>query len=222
MPLIFMKNLDQFRATFPSPQQRMDKLVPRIEQARAQLSTLTPDEIVQRSGCVLAEDGRYQLDFMGRAYAIDQAFVVCRADTHDEAPAFIQSIILMYLATADGTPPFEHWISFHELPDGQFYEQAFRGYSGEELIRGLQGDVEAFKHAALKLYGKSIGLGDAAFAFRVLPHLQIAVVMYAGDEDFPAQARVLFEATAPHYLSTDGLAILGGQLVGQIIRAARA
>ena len=46
--------------------------------------------------------------------------------------------------------------------------------------------------------------------------------MYAGDEDFPAQARVLFEATAPHYLSTDGLAILGGQLVGQIIKAAKA
>ncbi|MBP7690073.1 MAG: DUF3786 domain-containing protein [Thermoflexales bacterium] len=216
-----MKNLDQFRATFPSPQQRMDKLVPRIEEARNRLGALTPAELVERSGCALAADGRYQLDFAGRAYTIDQAFVVRRADTGDEAPAFIQSIILMYLATADGTPPFEHWISFHELPDGQFYEQAFRGYSGEELIRGLHGDVDAFKRAAEILHGEAIGLGDAAFAFRVLPRLQIAVVMYAGDEDFPAQARVLFEATAPHYLSTDGLAILGGQLVGQIIKAAR-
>ncbi len=217
-----MKNLDQFRATFPSPQQRMDKLVPRIEQARNQLNTLTPVEIVERSGCALGEDEHYRLDFMGREYVIDPAFVVRRADTADDAPAFIQSIILMYLATADGTPPFEHWISFHELPDGQFYELAFRGYSGVELIRGLQGDIEAFKRAAARLHGKSIGLGDAAFAFRVLPHVQIAVVMYAGDEDFPAQARVLFEVTAPHYLSTDGLAILGGQLVGQIIKAARA
>ena len=216
-----MKNLDQFRATFPSPQQRMDKLVPRIEEARNRLGALTPAELVERSGCTFAADGRYQLDFAGRAYTIDQAFVVRRADTGDEAPAFIQSIILMYLATADGTPPFEHWISFHELPDGQFYEQAFRGYSGEELIRGLHGDVDAFKRAAALLHGEAIGLGDAAFAFRVLPRLQIAVVMYAGDEDFPAQARVLFEATAPHYLSTDGLAILGGQLVGQIIKAAR-
>ena len=217
-----MKNLDQFTATFPTTQQRMDKLVPRIEEARSRLSALTPEEIVERSGCVLTEDGRYQLDFAGRAYTIDQAFIVRRADTGDEAASFIQSIILMYLVTADGTPPFDHWISFHELPDGQFYEQAFRGYSGEELVRGLQGDVEAFQRASLKLNGESIGLGDAAFAFRILPRLRLAAVMYAGDEDFPAQARVLFEATAPHYLSTDGLAILGGQLVGQIIKAAKA
>lgn len=215
-----MKNLDQFRATFPSAQQRMDKLVPRIEEARNTLQTRAPEEIVERSGCTLTENGQYQLDFMGRAYAIDQLFVVRRADTGDEAPAFIQSIILMYLATADGTPPFEHWISFHELPDGQFYEQAFRGYSGEELVRGLNGDLAAFQHASLKLHGEPIGLGDAAFVFRILPRLRFVAVMYAGDEDFPAQARVLFEATAPHYLSTDGLAILGGQLVGQIVKAA--
>jgi hypothetical protein len=217
-----MKNLDQFTATFPTTQQRMDKLVPRIEEARSRLSALTPEEIVERSGCTFDADRRYRLDFASRAYTIDQTFIVRRADTGDEAASFIQSIILMYLATADGTPPFDHWISFHELPDGQFYEQAFRGYSGEELVRGLQGDVEAFQRASLKLNGESIGLGDAAFAFRILPRLRLAAVMYAGDEDFPAQARVLFEATAPHYLSTDGLAILGGQLVSQIIKAARA
>lgn len=200
----------------------MDKLVPRIEEARNALGALTPEAIVERSGCVLSEGGQYQLDFMGRAYLIDGNFVVRRADTGDEAAAFMQSIILMYLATADGTPPFAHWISFHELPDGQFYEQAFRGYSGEELVRGLNGDLEAFQRASLKLHGEPIGLGDAAFVFRVLPRLRFVVVMYAGDDDFPAQARVLFEATAPHYLSTDGLAILGGQLVGQIIKTAKA
>ncbi|MBI5564203.1 MAG: DUF3786 domain-containing protein [Chloroflexi bacterium] len=216
-----MKNLDQFRATFPSPQQRMDKLVPRIEEARSRLGALTPEEIVARSGCTFEGDGRYRLEFAGRMYAIDQSFTVRRADTGDEAASFTQSIILMYLATADGTPSFAHWISFHELPDGQFYEQAFRGYSGEELIRGLQSNLEAFQRAALKLNGESIGLGDAAFVFRILPRLRLAVVMYAGDEDFPAQARVLFEATAPRYLSTDGLAILGGQLVGQIVKAAK-
>lgn len=215
-----MKNLDQLRATFPNAQQRMDKLLPRIEGAKAKLSTLGRDEIVERSGCSLDADGHYRLEFMGRVYTIDPAFVVRRVDTGDEAATFIQSIILMYLATADGTPPFAHWISFHELPDGQFYEQAFRGYSGEELVRGLNGDLAAFKRAAAQLHGEPIGLGEAAFAFRVLPRLRLAIVMYAGDEDFPAQARVLFEATAPHYLSTDGLAILGGQLVAQIVKAA--
>jgi Domain of unknown function (DUF3786) len=54
----------------------------------------------------------------------------------------------------------------------------------------------------------------------VLPRLQLAIVWWAGDEDFPPQARVLFEDTAPHYMSTAGLAILGSQLVGQLLKAA--
>jgi len=217
-----MPTFAQFRASFPSAQQRLDKLQPLIEAARRQLRTLERAAIVERSGCTLDANGHYRLDFMGRAYTIDQAFTVRRADPGDETAAFIQSLILTYLATADGTPPFEHWISFHELPDGTFYEQAFRSYSGEELVRGLRGDLAAFRRAARQLRGTPIGLGDAGFAFRVLPRLQLASVLYAGDEDFPAQARVLFEATAPHYFSTEGLAILGGQLVGQIIKAAKA
>lgn len=216
-----MKNLEQFRASFPTAQQRMDKLAPRIEAARHTLGALTSQDIASRSGCAIDADGSYRLDFMGRAYTIDETFSVRHTETGHAAATFIESIILMYLATADGTPPIDQWISFHDLPDGQFYEQAFRGYSGEELVRGLQGDVAAFQRAAVQLHAEPIGLGEAAFAFRVLPRLRLAIVMYAGDEDFSAQARVLFEATAPHYLSTDGLAILGGQLVNLILKAAQ-
>jgi hypothetical protein len=46
--------------------------------------------------------------------------------------------------------------------------------------------------------------------------------MWAGDDEFPAQAQVLFQESAPHYLITDGLAILGSLLIGQIAKAAKA
>ena len=42
-----------------------------------------------------------------------------------------------------------------------------------------------------------------------LPGIALAVVYWRGDDEFDAEARVLFDAAAPHYLSTDGLAILG-------------
>jgi hypothetical protein len=46
-------------------------------------------------------------------------------------------------------------------------------------------------------------------------------VYWEGDEEFPSQARVLFEDTAARYMPTDGLAILGSQLVGRMLKAAR-
>jgi hypothetical protein len=56
----------------------------------------------------------------------------------------------------------------------------------------------------------------------VLPRLKLAVVMWSGDEEFPPQAHVLFQETAPHYLMTEGLAIVGSLLIGQIVKAAKA
>jgi hypothetical protein len=217
-----MPTLDQFRASLLDGQARLNKLLPRIEEARAKLRTQSLADIAARSGCSLGEAGQLGLEFMERSYIItSHDFIAHRADDFEAASNFIQSILLVYLATADGTPPVEHWISFHELPDGAFYEPAFRSYSGEELVRGLNGDVTAFRHAAEALHAETLNLGDAAYVFRVLPRLKLAIAMWAGDEDFPAQARVLFEATAPHYLSTDGLAILGGQLIGHMLKAVR-
>ena len=62
-------------------------------------------------------------------------------------------------------------------------------------------------------------LGDAGFAFRVLPRVVIVAVYWLGDEDFSSRASILFDANVHHYMVTDGLAILGSQLVGRILAA---
>jgi hypothetical protein len=79
----------------------------------------------------------------------------------------------------------------------------------------------AFKQASEKLRGAPLAIGDAGYVFQVLPRLKLAVVMWSGDDEFPAQAQVLFQETAPHYLMTEGLAIVGSLLIGQIVKAAK-
>ncbi len=213
--------MDRFRASLPTTQQRLDKLRPRLEEARTKLRTIRPDVIATNSGCQIDHDGNFRMDFMGREYVITlDDLNVQQAGAREDASSLVQSVILTYLATADGTPPGNQWISFRDLPNGLFYEQAFHSYSGAELMRGLHGDIEAFKRAAQALQGEAITVGEAGYAFRVLPRLRLAIALWGGDEDFPVQARVLFEDTAPHYMVTDGLAILGGQLVGHLLKAA--
>jgi hypothetical protein len=76
------------------------------------------------------------------------------------------------------------------------------------------------RRAAEKLGGKPLEIGDVGYAFGVFPHLRMALTYWEGDDEFPSQARVLFEDTASHYMCTDGLAILGSQLVGRLLKAA--
>jgi hypothetical protein len=214
----------------PKLQEWYDKLAPVVEEAQATLRQVKPSKLVLRSGCEQDADGNFRLSFFWREYVVSgDDFAVRRADTGGETSSFIQSIVLTYLATADGTTPSNRWIGFRELPDGMFYAQAFQGYSGGRLVRELEGfgasaqpsgSVEILRRAAERLGGEPLAMGDAGYTFTVLPRVRLALVYWKGDEEFPSQARVLFEDSASHYLSTDGLAILGSQLVGKVLKAA--
>jgi len=206
----------------PQLQQWFDRLAPVVKEARAALRRLKPGKLALHSGCEQDEDSDFRLAFFWQEYVIaGRDFTVRRADTGEEPSSFIQSIILTYLVTADGTTPSSRWVGFRELPDGLFYVQAFQGYTGDRLVRELGGGIEAFRRAGERLGGGPLEIGDAGYVFRVLPRVHLGLVYWEGDEEFPSQARVLFEDTAAHYMPTDGLAILGSQLVGRMLKAAQ-
>lgn len=206
----------------PQLQEWFDRLAPVVEEAQAALSRIKPGKLALRSGCERDADGNFRLTFFWEEHVISaDDFAVRRADTDKELSSFTQSLLLTYLVTADGTTPSSRWIGFRELPDGMFYVQAFQGYSGGRLARELPGGIEAFRRAAEALGGEPLAIGDAGYAFTVLPRVHLGLVYWEGDEEFPSQARVLFEDTAARYLPTDGLAILGSQLVGRLLKAAR-
>ena len=142
----------------------------------------------------------------------------------NEAPVMTQGLLTAYLITAKGIERANQWIVFRELPNGLFYHQAFDGYTGKVLARALGEDLGAFKRGAKAVGGFSLsGFGDAAFEFRALPRLWLAIAYWLGDAEdgFPPRAQVLFDRAASSYLITDGLAIVGSHLVRQIMRAAQ-
>ncbi len=76
--------------------------------------------------------------------------------------------------------------------------------------------------AARRVGGVPIAVGDAAYAFDVLPRIRLAMAVYLGDEELPPAVRLLYDASAGHYLPTEDLAVLGGMLVGRLIAGAKA
>lgn len=196
-----------------------DKLRAQVNALRAALRERAPRELALRSGAEL-EERFLRVKFFGEPYRITfPDFEVSREATNQACSAYRAALFLFYLQTADGAPFAGKWIALRELPDGLFYHQAYQGYSGNRLARSIGNRVEAFARAAEKLGGQKLALGDAAYAFDALPRVRVAVVYYAGDDDFPATANVLFDESASHYLPTDGLAQLGSALVDRLIAA---
>lgn len=138
--------------------------------------------------------------------------------TQKNLPEFSQTMILYYLSLADGAPLTGRWISFSELPDGKFYQRAFQGYTGQELTREIGNSSVGFAKAAEALNAQKGAIGNASYIFQALPRVPLLIAHWQGDEDFPASFQVLFDESVPHYLPTDGCAILGSTLTRKLIK----
>jgi hypothetical protein len=134
-------------------------------------------------------------------------------------PTFDVAMVIYYLHTADGTAMADRWIGFRELPSGAFYNQAFQGYAGNRLAKAFGDMPDKFDEAARALDGWELpALAEHAFAFQPFPRIRLAATLWPGDEEFLTKASILFDASASHYMVTDGLALLGSGLTGRLIK----
>ncbi|MBE0635593.1 DUF3786 domain-containing protein [Candidatus Bipolaricaulota bacterium] len=205
----------------PAKDQWRQSIRPRIEAARELLKKLPIDDLVLASGGRFQED-HLELSLFDTPLAVSiPDFAVTEADGR-VCREKTQILLLDYLVRAgraqtsppssEATPVSRRWIGFQELPDGAFYVKAFRSYTSDVLVSGLNGDTDAFRQAVDHFGGEPFSLGDAAASFRALPSICLAVVWWAGDDEFPANASVLFDRAASRALPIDGLAALGSRL----------
>jgi hypothetical protein len=201
-----------------------DRFTRRIDELRGALLGADPYLLADHTRAVyqsLSEGrGEFRLAVWERQVAVSfPEFVARDISTQKASGPMEQALLLYYFNIADGVPLARRWISFSELPDGRFYNQAFQGYTGRYLARTFENKQQAFEQAAKSLGGEAYSLGDAAFGFWALPCVPLMVVFWRGDDEFPSSVQILFNASASHYLPTDAYAILGSALTRRLSTA---
>lgn len=199
-------------------------LAQRVSEIRDELRGWDTAVLSHNTGALYTEtgpgQGEFRLPFWGRGIVLTwPGFMGRDVQSGELLPTFSMAVLAYYFLLAQDVPLTGKWVAFTELPDGQFYTQAFQGYTGQELVKTFGNDIAAFTLAAEQLGGRPEPLGDAAFSFRVLPKVSLLAVGWLGDEDFPPSYRVLFDTAVSHHLSTDACAILGSTLTRRLIKA---
>jgi len=191
-----------------------------LERARADWVAADPAISAALAGCSYTSEG-IAVPFFGSPHLVTHpAGEVISQPGPKAKPAHPSVAILMlhYLATADGMRPADRWVSFRELPDGLFYAQAFAGHAEGLLAERFGVALDRFRRRCEELGGSPLNLADASFRFQALPRLAMAALLWEGDEEFPAQARILFDASAGHYLPTEDLSGTGDWLAHRLTR----
>jgi len=62
-------------------------------------------------------------------------------------------------------------------------------------------------------------MADASFVFNITPRIPIAVLFWDGDDEFPTDAKILFDKTIIKHLSADIIYTLAVDICSRISRA---
>ncbi len=191
-----------------------------LEKALEEMKDIVPYAVASKSGCDF-DGGRFRIPFFNRVFLVSHPDVgVDEEGSGAKVPQYIEIILLHYLLQADGTALADQWIAYRQLPGANLFERRFQQMAMIPLRRIFGDDVEAFRRAGEAVGGDPMSrTGDAAFRFRALPRVPMGCIFYQGEEGIPSSINLLFDASAPNYLPTEDLSLLGVYLVGALRKA---
>jgi hypothetical protein len=180
---------------------------------------IDPEEAASRSGAIYDSlNRRFEIRYYGKLYMVDREGKVWQTDQPArEVPFNDRTILLQYLCEASGLPPRGTWISFLELPDGAHHYVPLQTDAMGPLAEFFGSRPGKFIEAAGQLGGSPINLGDYSFCMPALPKLPLAVVLWEGDEEFPARSSILYDSVSSSHLTTAALWVLGVELARKMI-----
>lgn len=152
---------------------------------------------------------------------VGEQVTIARDHENREVPLPNQVLLSHYLLNSKGEAPSGELITFRQVPDGHFYFDAFQRRARDPFLKAFGEQPELFQTCARMLAGEPVDHGDVGMAFQVLPRIAIQLVLWTGDEEFPPEASVLFDANIVHYLPAEDIAYLSGSLVYTLMGMAR-
>ena len=178
-----------------------------------------PGRIARKAGAEMV--GRsVVLPYLDRSIVLNvdtQKFTI--KQTGEEASIWLAILVIHYLNNADGRQPTSRVKHFREFKEGQFYEPAFNSKTKDVLVQVFGEDPSPMIKAGESLNGKILETGDASVELPYFPCVPITCIVWRGDEEFPAEASVLFDETADLYFSAEDMAVAGQLAVLELVKA---
>ena len=122
-------------------------------------------------------------------------------------------LILHYLCAADGFPLQDSQVNFKQLRTAAPYFPLFEKRCIQPFVRLYQKDKETLAERLRLLGGASAPFGDFAVRLNVLPRIPVVFLVWRGDDEFPAQGNILFDASIEHYLSGEDIVVMCQQII---------
>jgi hypothetical protein len=186
---------------------------------------LDPGEAGARCGVPFnAGRSAFLLRLMGTRYEVAVPGFDIRAAPEDAAaapPLKYQDrlLVLRYLCEGRHAPWGGRQVAYDELPWGNVYFANFRNRCIRRAARALGSDIAAFEAVMGRggaLRAERLPHGDAGYRFEFIDGLFMSIILWAGDDEFPASAQILFDDNFEHAFTAEDVAAVGEVAIDKI------
>ena len=204
---------------------RVDDFQMSFEMAAEKLVQMDFGLVAENSGSCLAQDGNsLTLSYYGRMLKVERDPITVEVmDEGPDLPLAEKALVLHYLVGASPAKPTGEWITYREVPSGEFYYAAFVKRAKTPLT-GFFGSRPKLLADLAPLVGGKPAQGqsaDVAMVVEAFPKIPVLIQLWAGDDEFPPEGNVLFDRTVSEHLPTEDIAFAAGLPIYKMMALSR-
>lgn len=180
------------------------------------------DALAQRFG--LKQDGNaLYITYYQECYLLDRhTGMILLKDDPDRRLPFntVMSIYHLFHYSKANAALKGEFVPFRKVKGAAPFDPAFQRTVLTPLARTFSGKASALEQACTALNGQPIRQGDVGYVIHAFDCMPVTVVFWDGDEEFDAQANILFDANITDYLHEETVVCLASDLVRRLTEEA--
>ena len=171
-----------------------------------ELSKQDPNEVCRRASCTYDDMNElFVLSVWGEEYGIfpKRLKMNCLGNNTQSFHDYFYLFIIHYLLNSKEIVISNEWISEKDIPGGTTFFRGPHEIPTNAISLRFNNNINEFKERCEQLHGIPLNMADASYSFKITPRIPVAVLYWRGDEDFPAEAKILYDRTIAEHLASD-------------------
>ena len=109
------------------------------------------------------------------------------------------------------------FVPFREVKRAAPFDAAFKRNVLDAAARTFDGHLAELHRACQALGGRPLKQGDAGYEILAFDCMPLQFVFWDGDDEFPAQANILFDADITDFLHEETVVCVGDELFRRLV-----
>ena len=171
-----------------------------------ELAEKNPEEVCRLALCDYDPMKKeYRISVWGEDYGIypQDSQIMRLQENNPDVGHLLGLFIIYYLLRSKDISISKEWISEKDIPGGATFFRGPHKIPTHIIEERYENNIEEFKEVCERLDGIPLDMADAAYAFKIAPRIPVAVQFWDKDDEFSAEAKLLFDKTIAEQLAPD-------------------